>query len=201
MPGRPGTNAIRTKRTVFVDAKNLDALASVAKTKPDEPVVLEGVTYRAAPTNELVGQMSYTINPEDKRINLRAIRQAKQNANLAVYSFHNHEPGNWSESPGDFAVDFAHSVIDAGADMFIGHGPHQLRGIEIYKGKPIFYSLGDFSIMNSSLDFVPPDFLDRFSVELGDATVPEMLRALNAKRFAAEGTYESIIAMTSSLLL
>ena len=34
--------------------------------------------------------------------------------------------------------------IDAGADVFVGHGPHTLRGIEIYKGKPIFYSLGNF---------------------------------------------------------
>jgi poly-gamma-glutamate synthesis protein (capsule biosynthesis protein) len=44
----------------------------------------------------------------------------------------------------DFLVDFAHQAIDNGADMFVGHGPHVVRGVEIYKGKPIFYGMGEF---------------------------------------------------------
>lgn len=40
---------------------------------------------------------------------------------------------------------WAHAVIDAGADAVIGHGPHVLRGIEFYRGKPIAYSLGNFA--------------------------------------------------------
>ncbi len=44
----------------------------------------------------------------------------------------------------DFLVELAHQSIDNGADMFVGHGPHVLRGIEIYKGKPIFYGMGEF---------------------------------------------------------
>lgn len=39
---------------------------------------------------------------------------------------------------------FARAVIDAGADAVIGHGPHVLRGIEFYQGRPIAYSLGNF---------------------------------------------------------
>jgi hypothetical protein len=39
---------------------------------------------------------------------------------------------------------WAHAVIDAGADGVVGHGPHVLRGIEIYRGRPIVYSLGNF---------------------------------------------------------
>lgn len=39
---------------------------------------------------------------------------------------------------------FAHKVIDAGADLVIGHGPHVVRGMEVYKGKLIAYSLGNF---------------------------------------------------------
>ena len=39
---------------------------------------------------------------------------------------------------------WAHAVIDAGADAVIGHGPHVLRGIEFYRGIPVFYSLGNF---------------------------------------------------------
>lgn len=41
--------------------------------------------------------------------------------------------------------DFAHAAIDAGADLVIGHGPHVLRGLELYKGHLIAYSLGNFS--------------------------------------------------------
>src|SRR6185436_14975432 len=36
------------------------------------------------------------------------------------------------------------SAIDAGADLVVGHGPHVLNGVEMYKGKPILYSLGHF---------------------------------------------------------
>lgn len=41
-------------------------------------------------------------------------------------------------------IDFAHKVIDSGADIIIGHHSHRLKGIEIYKGKPVIYSLGNF---------------------------------------------------------
>jgi len=48
------------------------------------------------------------------------------------------------EPRGDLRL-WAHAVIDAGADAVIGHGPHVLRGIEFYRGKPIAYSLGNFA--------------------------------------------------------
>ncbi|HXG43171.1 MAG TPA: CapA family protein [Gemmatimonadales bacterium] len=40
---------------------------------------------------------------------------------------------------------WTHAVIDAGADAVVGHGPHVLRGVEFYRGKPVFYSLGNFA--------------------------------------------------------
>ena len=48
------------------------------------------------------------------------------------------------ENRGDLRK-FSRAVIDAGADLVIGHGPHVLRGMEIYKGRLIAYSLGNFS--------------------------------------------------------
>src|SRR6185295_3443500 len=50
----------------------------------------------------------------------------------------------FEDLPPDFLVELAHKAIDNGADAFVGHGPHVLRGVEIYKGKPIFYGLGEF---------------------------------------------------------
>ena len=41
-------------------------------------------------------------------------------------------------------TEFAHKLIDAGADVILGHHPHQFQGIEIYKGKPVIYSMGNF---------------------------------------------------------
>jgi hypothetical protein len=41
--------------------------------------------------------------------------------------------------------EIAHAAIDAGADVVVGHGPHQPLAIEIYRGRPIFYGLGNFA--------------------------------------------------------
>ena len=84
------------------------------------------------------------------------VQQAKQRADLVVVQAHigaegsdkqHVRPGNeifFGENRGN-PLAFAHTVIDAGADVFIGHGPHVLRGMEFYKGKLIAYSLGNFA--------------------------------------------------------
>jgi len=41
------------------------------------------------------------------------------------------------------AIKYAHEIIDAGADVILGHHPHVPQGIEIYKNRPIFYSFGN----------------------------------------------------------
>jgi poly-gamma-glutamate capsule biosynthesis protein CapA/YwtB (metallophosphatase superfamily) len=45
----------------------------------------------------------------------------------------------------EYMTEIAHAAIDAGADVVIGHGPHYLLPVEVYKGKPIFYGMGNFS--------------------------------------------------------
>jgi poly-gamma-glutamate synthesis protein (capsule biosynthesis protein) len=45
----------------------------------------------------------------------------------------------------EYMTEIAHAAIDAGADIVIGHGPHYLLPVEVYKGKPIFYGMGNFS--------------------------------------------------------
>ena len=73
------------------------------------------------------------------------IRNAKQVADMVLVSMHwgiHFTPAEIA----DYQRDVAHAVIDAGAEMVIGHHPHILKGVEIYSGKPIFYSLGNFAI-------------------------------------------------------
>lgn len=84
------------------------------------------------------------------------VRQAKSEAELVIVSFHGGAEGTHAtrvikgvelylgENRGDLPA-FTHAVIDAGADLVIGHGPHVLRGLELYQGHLIAYSLGNFA--------------------------------------------------------
>jgi poly-gamma-glutamate synthesis protein (capsule biosynthesis protein) len=50
----------------------------------------------------------------------------------------------YAQRPNTEQIAFAHVAIDAGANAVIGHHPHVVQPLEMYKGKPIFYSLGNF---------------------------------------------------------
>jgi poly-gamma-glutamate synthesis protein (capsule biosynthesis protein) len=204
-PGRPGINPLRAEREVLVSRAQWDTLADLARAVPDAPppkiapggpVRLFGTTYRATATPGDKLGIAWRLNQSDVAGNLLAVRQAKQNGNFAVFSLHNHEPSNATDTPAEFAREMAHRAIDEGADAFVGHGPHILRGIEIYKGKPIFYSLGNFAMMNNSLDVQPRDLYEQYGVEPGSATTPELLHARNARIFADPRQFESVIAVT-----
>ena len=85
----------------------------------------------------------------------KVVAEAKRTHDLVVVSFHagaegadaGHVPKETEHFLGENRGDeyaFAHAVVDAGADLVIGHGPHRVRGVEIYKGRLIAYSLGNF---------------------------------------------------------
>jgi poly-gamma-glutamate capsule biosynthesis protein CapA/YwtB (metallophosphatase superfamily) len=85
----------------------------------------------------------------------------------------------------DFLIELAHKTIDNGADVFIGHGVHTLRGVEIYKGKPIFYGVSNFfnELGQSSVPQNPGGDLTQAEVANlptaeGQHTLPENLEAL-----------------------
>lgn len=194
VPGRPGANVIRTQEVGLVSDADLAVLAKLAGTKPGGEVKLGERVYRATPAPQQPLTIEYDPNAKDEAANLRSIRQAKQNGNFVIFSFHNHEPSEAVQQPPAFTVDFAHRAIDEGVDAFIAHGPHQLRGIEIYKGRPIFYSLGNFAMMNNSLDHLPADMYEQFGVDPAKVTAPEFLQARGAAVFGDPNLYESVIA-------
>ncbi|TIV59134.1 CapA family protein [Mesorhizobium sp.] len=147
-PGRPGLNALRLTMSITVPPSMFDALRSVREALPGEKpatndpnlVVLGGAIYRPGKNPGY----SYEPNPRDVANILRNVRQGKQVSDFCIATNHGHEPGEWSLEPPDYEQSFARGAIDAGADAYIVHGPHVLRGIEIYRGRPIFYSLGNF---------------------------------------------------------
>lgn len=71
-----------------------------------------------------------------------AIKTAKENADLVIVSMHAGD--EYSAKPNQAQIDFAHTAIKAGADLVISHHPHVVQRAEIFQGKYIFYSLGNF---------------------------------------------------------
>lgn len=202
-PGRPGINTLRLERSIVVEPKMLESLRMVRDSLPNfgrssiraDKVKVANITFTAG---ERPGY-SYEPNSRDATNILRNIRRGKQFSDFCIFTNHGHEPGNWSEEPADYERDFAHQIIDAGADAYIVHGPHRLRGIEIYKGRPIFYSLGNF-MMDDLRTPVGADMYDVYGKELFDATdadvtVSEMASGYETSPgFSDPVFYESIIA-------
>ena len=94
-------------------------------------------------------------NPEDAQRILQSIRDARQHADLVIVYQHNHVFSNHSFStiftegmperlaPNEWLQKWTHLEIDAGADIVVMHGAPLLHGVEIYRGRPIFYDLGN----------------------------------------------------------
>jgi len=99
---------------------------------------------------------SWTANLADIPQAQKLVERAASKADLVVVIMHagaegsdqTHTPQGAEYDYGEFrgqTRSFAHAVVDAGADLVLGSGPHVLRGIERYKGRLIAYSLGDFA--------------------------------------------------------
>lgn len=149
-PGRPGLAPLRLTKTVLVPPDLLEGLKRVRdalpatdfvynRTHPDK-VSFPGISFKEGAK----AGFSFEPNTQDVANILRNVRRAKQYSDFTIVTNHGHDPGNWSEETADYVQSFAHQLIDAGADAYVVHGPHRLRGIEIYKGRPIFYSVGNF---------------------------------------------------------
>lgn len=76
------------------------------------------------------------------------IKAAKKQADIVIVTFH--WSGELAIEPREYQELFGHMAIDAGADLVFGHHPHVLQGIEVYKGKLIAYSLGNFAFATFS---------------------------------------------------
>jgi hypothetical protein len=98
--------------------------------------------------------ISYNLNDVENAS--RVVAAAAKKADIVIVSFHGGAEGPTAQrvprGPETFLGEargnlreFTHAVVDAGADLVLGHGPHVVRGIEIYKNRLIAYSLGNFA--------------------------------------------------------
>jgi poly-gamma-glutamate capsule biosynthesis protein CapA/YwtB (metallophosphatase superfamily) len=96
---------------------------------------------------------------------------AKRHNDVVIVALHNHDRshhrayGIQDTTPANDQIMYRRA-IDAGADMVIGSGPHVLRAIEFYKGKPIFFSLSDFIYQYRTPDKIPVDLIHQRDGEI-----------------------------------
>lgn len=193
-PGRPGINALRHVKEHLVTQDVFEALHKASRELGYEAFEiarqqfgLQGLPPREDPAKVVEFlenkftladrmQLNTSVHKEDLLGIGNWIRGAQKQADWLVYGIHCHENSPHGErhgpstvAPPDFLIEFAHFAIDSGCHMVAGHGPHFLRGIEIYDGKPIFYSLGNFIFQNETVSWVPPEGYRRFNLD-ADAT-------------------------------
>ncbi|MBB4687623.1 CapA family protein [Amycolatopsis jiangsuensis] len=78
--------------------------------------------------------------PDDLARLVADVRHARTAADHVVVSMHWGLPG---DELAEYQVSYAHAIVDAGADLVVGHGPHTVQAVEVHRGRPILYSLGN----------------------------------------------------------
>ena len=156
MHGRPGLNPLTTTDNTFflVTRDTADILGSLSKFLgyqggrfAYDSFNLFGIKFKVR--NRYGVQYGKRIIKKDFDGNLQSIGEAVERADIVVMSLHvHHKMETW-------LTRFSHDVIDAGVDIVFIHGPHHILGIEVYKGKLIFYGMGDFLFQGELVERLP----------------------------------------------
>lgn len=180
MPGRPGVNQVRVTTRYLVDQAAAGQLREIGRRlgilrQPEDGgptaggrlgrdefrlLMPEDQSTRGAGVFVESDRFGITTrcHPGDLAGNLRSVQEATSMADLVIVAHHfNISEGGRGDRPPRFAEEFAHACIDSGADMYFGHGWHKTLGIEVYKGRPVFYGLGNFFAQSEFIRRVPYD--------------------------------------------
>jgi poly-gamma-glutamate synthesis protein (capsule biosynthesis protein) len=185
--GRPGLNSQRFETRYALDSARFDALREMAEALKFEEMrryalEIEFIKPLEDEENELLFTMDWfhggmhfvrgeapqirtTPHERDLERNLASIRHAKRQADLVIASIHAHEQDIKPEIPSPFIINWARACIDTGADIVTASGPHLMRGIEVYNGKPIFYSLGNLWFEFETVDLLPADSYEMWKLD------------------------------------
>jgi len=206
--GRPGLSPLRLRTRYVLPEAELDTLESMSEALGLEQIKQErkesGLPAAYANDDDVFDFLhvseghDYSLEFEagekphiyqqpyerDVRALVTEIRRAGRQANRVIVSLHAHEgvTGHYNDpSTAPFIPEFAKECVDAGADAFIGHGPHTVRGIEIYEGAPLFYSLGNFISQFEAIPRLPPEIYDRFGLN-SESTPADVHEKILTKR-------------------
>lgn len=137
-------------------------------------------SYQIVDTQPGIPPIVHTFpNEQDIKEVIDDVKKLRPQVDVLVWSPH------WGlhqipKSLGEYETKVAHMVIDAGADLILGHHPHILKGIEIYKGKAIFYSMGNFAF--DIYGVVPRQIIEKY----GPNNVPKEIIDSGVARFLQE---------------
>lgn len=145
-----GGENLDSARRPFIFAKNGVRLGFLAYTMSEN----SGNSSYAQPNRPGVMSTEFSLIQTD-------IQKLRQQVDYVILSFH--WGLNNGEKPPFWVRHLAHKAIDSGADIILGHHPHYPHGIEMYKGKPIIYCLGNF-IFGHNHPFWTDNFLARFTL-------------------------------------
>ena len=177
VPARPGLNPLRLKTTYVLPEASYENVRGAAEslgeftdldgfprgTNDDEPGKMNVLGRNFAIGDE--PGILREPNEDDVADIMAVISNASRLADFTIVTIHAHQHGGRREVPDPFLPVFARAAIEAGADVFVGHGPHVLQGIEIYQGKPILYSLGNFIFQNETLLRLPAENYERYDLD------------------------------------
>ncbi|TBL69385.1 CapA family protein [Paenibacillus thalictri] len=121
---------------------------------------------------------------QDMQRHLDGIRKASGQADFVAVYAHSHHWEQEMEMTPDWMQAYAHSCIDAGANIFICHGTPVLQGMEVYKERPIFYGLGNFIFHT----YQPARWLERTGTKAWESVIVQC-------RFHADGNLLGITCL------
>jgi poly-gamma-glutamate synthesis protein (capsule biosynthesis protein) len=161
--GAPGLNPLHLTTYHVVSPEQLKTLKEMAGSVYGNRASASPATENGAPerfkffdewyeAGADAGALHYGINANDEKEILQSVRNGKVYADFLIATVHAHQVtsfraqgvGGVDHNATDFLIKLAHDCIDNGADMFVAHGVHALHGVEIYKGKPVFYGIANF---------------------------------------------------------
>ena len=191
--GRPGVNGIRHDTYYSVDPETFEELKKLKKKFTKYLGKEEKLEIQRIPSDDekeellLLGNrfvlgdkisIHWLVDKSDIEANIKSVSDMYKRADWVLMSNHSHERIPYSEVgalPPEHIVKYAHDCIDAGADAYLGHGDHSGEGIEIYKDKPIFYSLANPIYTTKSLRRIPPEKCEMQGLS-SDATPAEFFQ-------------------------
>lgn len=180
---RPGVNMLRHSEEFMVTPEHLKVIDEIASATCLNARFLKAVRmgiHRLPHEIHRLGRLQFVEGFEDRKNSqcnkmdleriLKNIRESVKNHDYAIVCIHSHViKGETDDTPDYYLEEFAHKCIDAGATAVIGTGTHQLKAIELYKGRPIFYSLGNFIFADEELLAAPYDYYERYGYEVSQS--------------------------------
>lgn len=180
---RPGVNMLRHSEEYVVTPEHLKVIDKIADATCLNARFLKAVSmgiHRLPQGIHRLGRLQFVEGSEDRKISrcnktdleriLRSIRKSVEAQDSVIVCVHSHDiKGETDDTPDYYLEEFAHKCIDAGAIAVIGTGTHQLKAVEMYKDRPIFYSLGNFIFADENLLAAPYDYYERYGCNIGQS--------------------------------